>query len=490
MFEKAKHLKPDALIDKALALYKLGLYDEVIIVYTQAIQINSKLSRAYHGRALAHLALGNYEAAIEDCSQAITYNNMEHKLYITKGNIYFALHRYGEAGNAYNAAIRLDSKNIGVSVNKGRELIEEGEELFELRKYDEAFLAYDHALFFHLIDVEKKRVNAIKGNIMAEKGKELFELKNYKASSVAFWRAIECNPSIQNIYAEKGQFLLNEANTFVKQGNHRKSLEVYNNIISFGYELKKAFISIMELEIAVNDIEEILNSYNIIKSIYGNCCQLETEGDSLVEAFIQAVERGCKLIDAYNTFIQAVLRKGNNYFKQESYEEALNIYNISLSICKDTKSILSKQHEHTNYCLLKGKILTAIGDALFARGHYKNANSTYKQASSLYRDIASSYKFTRLFDIASEKIESLKEKSEKCLECLKSAHKIMAKSNTGEELGLDYSGIMPDAYESTEKVDSSFEEEISDPDDYDENYNQYSHLDLGDEVDKYNERLG
>lgn len=508
--EQANQLDPriaDIYVDKGIALYKLGLYEEVITVCTQAIQIDSKFLRAYHGRAVAHLALKYYEEAVDDCSKALQLDLKKTKVYITKAEAYFGLKHYQEASWAYQKAVDLNYEYRELSSAKGKELIEEGKKLFQLARYDDALLIYDQALLFcfdvverHNIDIAKDKICVMKLDIMIKKGEELFELKNYEKARETFEKAITYNPSTQNIYMKKGQYLHEEALRLFKLKKYDEALESLNGMVRFGFKVGDAYISMMDIILASTSCEDAFEAYYKVKEyyklkehIYGRSRYLFYDGDGrlyalenqneAVKTFVQAVRHGYKLAHAYSNIILIFLYRGDKLFKQRLYQEALAIYQKTLSICKEIDIELKKQPEHGVHPGIKQKVYTAIGAVQFELKHYKEAYPAYNQ------DI--------LLDPLTKMDDSVKEKPTSFPQPLKQIHdgKIshieeIVEKGIKEDKEANYVELMQEDYGGKGKRGLLEIEEVSDPDEYDENYNQYLEVDLGDELDKHYERFG
>jgi len=60
-----------ALINKGIALTKLGRYNDALMELDKAVELDSTNYRAYYHRALIHYMLGHYTKAYEDCSKAL-----------------------------------------------------------------------------------------------------------------------------------------------------------------------------------------------------------------------------------------------------------------------------------------------------------------------------------------------------------------------------------------------------------------------------------
>ena len=104
---------------KAMLLYELGRYEEVIKTYNQFIWLNPNYAIAYYNLGLALGKLGRYVEAINAYDQAIELNPQYEEAYYNKGSVLYELGRYEEEVKAYNRAIELNPQYVEAYYNKG-----------------------------------------------------------------------------------------------------------------------------------------------------------------------------------------------------------------------------------------------------------------------------------------------------------------------------------------------------------------------------------
>jgi curved DNA-binding protein CbpA len=104
---------------KGRALYNLGRYDDAIMCYDKAIEIdpNNAVAWNYTGRAMYHL--DKYDEAIKCYDKAIGINPKDAEAWNNKGNALNSLGRYEESISSYDKAIKIDPSYAGVWNNKG-----------------------------------------------------------------------------------------------------------------------------------------------------------------------------------------------------------------------------------------------------------------------------------------------------------------------------------------------------------------------------------
>jgi len=90
-FTKAIELKPffpDAYVNRGVAKYKNGGFDEAIVDFTKAIALKPDFAGAYLNRSAAKQVKGDWEGSTVDFNKAVELNptlkNVEKTFYIRK----------------------------------------------------------------------------------------------------------------------------------------------------------------------------------------------------------------------------------------------------------------------------------------------------------------------------------------------------------------------------------------------------------------------
>ena len=112
--------------------FKLGSFDQAIIKYTKAIDINPHLAKAYNNRGVAYAQEGSLSRAIADFTMAIANDLKDAAAYNNRG------HAYAEQGNLsqaifdYTKAIEINT--FYVKAYNNREAA-----YYKLKEYDKAW---------------------------------------------------------------------------------------------------------------------------------------------------------------------------------------------------------------------------------------------------------------------------------------------------------------------------------------------------------------
>lgn len=106
-------------------------------------------------------------------------------------------HKYDEAIQAYDRAIKTNPQFADAWRSKGIALVVQG-------KYDEAILAYDKVIE---IDPEDAHAWDLKGLALAAEGWDRINQSKYNEAISAFDKAIDLDPQYTNAWVHKGQVL-------------------------------------------------------------------------------------------------------------------------------------------------------------------------------------------------------------------------------------------------------------------------------------------
>ena len=98
-----------------------GNYEEAIIAFAAAIEIDPNRAEAYVGRGDAYVASGenaeNLNAALSDYEAALELDNTILSAWLSTGEIHVSLGNYEDAIEAYNRALELDPTQAGIYLN-------------------------------------------------------------------------------------------------------------------------------------------------------------------------------------------------------------------------------------------------------------------------------------------------------------------------------------------------------------------------------------
>lgn len=110
---------PEALFDRGLILYRLGLYDDAENTLRQCLNINGGDAGIYNALAISLLGLDKNKEALEAIDKAIAAEPMEGRYYYNRGNIHKAMKDFNKAIEDYGRAIAYEPQMAEAFVNRG-----------------------------------------------------------------------------------------------------------------------------------------------------------------------------------------------------------------------------------------------------------------------------------------------------------------------------------------------------------------------------------
>lgn len=158
-------------------LYEEQKYQQALEKYTQAIELNPKLTDAYNNRGVIRYVLEDFQGALEDYTQVIRLNPDFADAYNNRGVVKYDLEDYQGAIKDYNQALKLNSKFTDGYYNRGVAK-------YEIKDYEGAIEDFTQSIDLDpdFADAYYQRGNAYSYCGETKKAKEDFET------------AIELNP--------------------------------------------------------------------------------------------------------------------------------------------------------------------------------------------------------------------------------------------------------------------------------------------------------
>lgn len=112
---------PVGYLARAEFAFREERYQDALIDFDRALQLNSQLHQALFGRARARFAMEKYDLVVQDCTEAIKRNPLQ-PIYSLRGEAYLKLNKYDQAIADFHEAKRLDSTVAEAFLKKADEL--------------------------------------------------------------------------------------------------------------------------------------------------------------------------------------------------------------------------------------------------------------------------------------------------------------------------------------------------------------------------------
>ena len=187
-------------------------YDDAIMWYTKAIEMNREFVWAYNNRGNVYHDLKKYEKALADYDKAIALAPEDAIAYNNRGNTYQVLKEYEKALADYDKAIALNPEYTDAYISRGNVY-------YNMEDYDKALADYDKAI---ALAPEYALAYNNRGNTYQV-------LKEYEKALADYDKAIALNPEYTDAYNNRG-------NTYQKLKEYEKALVDYDKAIALDPE--------------------------------------------------------------------------------------------------------------------------------------------------------------------------------------------------------------------------------------------------------------
>lgn len=225
---------------RGLAHVSTRNYEQAIINYNQAIELDPQYAEAYNNRSTAHLLMGNYAQAVTDCSRALNYASDFVVAYVNRGIAYTGLRDYAKAHTDYGKALELDPHNVYAHFNRGNTYLWMG-------NYEEAISDYNQAIAFDP-DFAAAYVN---------RGVAHNESKSYKLALIDFNQAIKLNKDYVYAY-------YNRANLQREFRQYEAAIADYGKVIQLNPEHPHVYENRGDCYAAIGDEDRATEDYTRI----------------------------------------------------------------------------------------------------------------------------------------------------------------------------------------------------------------------------------
>lgn len=189
---KRKSIYPYAMIRKAIALERMGFYEQALEEADYALRIKPDCVTAYRIAASSYAGMKDYNTALEKLKKALTYAPRDIELREDIGFIYTKLGEFEKALRHYKTALWLDPSSITSRYLLGKAYIDAGE-------YEKAVSEFNRA--FEGCKKQKGANKEFLSNLFAHTGIAYGRMGRREESRKAFLKSLEINP--ENEIAKK-----------------------------------------------------------------------------------------------------------------------------------------------------------------------------------------------------------------------------------------------------------------------------------------------
>jgi tetratricopeptide (TPR) repeat protein len=177
--------------NKGSSLDQLGLHQEALACFDQALVLNPASAEPWFNKGVALHALQKKQEALECYERALAVNPRSEQAWSNKGVVLKALGRTGQALDCYQRALELNPRYPEAWTNKGVALRAAG-------KNDEALGCYQRAL----------QLNPSDAKVWVNQGNALYALGRMEQALSSYERATMLNAQLEHAWLQKGLALM------------------------------------------------------------------------------------------------------------------------------------------------------------------------------------------------------------------------------------------------------------------------------------------
>ena len=206
---KIEALEVEELSNKGLALADLGKYNEAIICYDKALEINPRYAEAWNNKGGALAKLGKHNEAIICLDKALEINPRDNKAWNNKGVALDALGKRNEAIYAFERFIEFASPHLAGYVEQIKMVIRQIKER-GYRKIEEG--------------IAPRKIKEVDVSELNNKGNALAKLGRHNEAIICYDKALEINPGFAEAWYNKGI-------TLAALGRQNEAIICYNKVL-------------------------------------------------------------------------------------------------------------------------------------------------------------------------------------------------------------------------------------------------------------------
>jgi tetratricopeptide (TPR) repeat protein len=345
----------EAYIDnQGIASADQDVLKEVIIDYTNALELNPDFGNAYFNRGAVYMALMNWNNAKYDFTKAISLNfKNDSEAYNFRGNIYVYLGNLNAASDDFTKSIQINPNIDKYYFNRGNVYSQQGELEKANKDYNKAIELNPDSIFAYIG----------RGNIRQYQS-------DFEGAIADFNKAIELAPKDATIYNNRG-------NAFFFNGDIEEAITDYNKAIELDPSFPEPHFGIGYLRQNQGDFENAIAEYSKAIEINPNYALAYNNRAIIRKAqgdVYGAIADYTKSIQITPDDINTYINRGNAYAQKGDYDRAIIDYTKSIQLGLDDP-----------------RIFFSRANAYDQKGDYDNAIADYTKYIELVPDSVNGY---------------------------------------------------------------------------------------------------
>jgi len=222
---------------RGMAHVSMRNYEQAVIDYTKAIELDPNYVEPYHNRSIVHLLMDNYGQALLDCNKAIELAPDFVPAYINRGITHTGLRQYELGIEDYNHTLELAPDNAFTYYNRANTYLWTG-------NYKDAITDFSQTIY-----LDNKFVAAF-----VNRGVAHTEMGNYDLAIIDYDQAIKLNPSYSQAY-------YNRAYAYRKLGENEAAIVDYTKVIELNSKHPYVHLNRADAFMAVGNSERFEEDY-------------------------------------------------------------------------------------------------------------------------------------------------------------------------------------------------------------------------------------
>jgi protein O-mannosyl-transferase len=293
------------------AYQRKGNFDQAIVDYSKAIEVNPSYAEGYYNRGLAYQNKGDINQAISDYNKAIEINPNYSDAYNNRGSAYQHQGNFAQAFSDYNKALEINPKHDDAYYNRGMAYHGQG-------NLDQAILDFNRAL----------KINPIDAEAYYNRGLAYQTQGNFNQAIADYDKAIEIDPHYVHAYYNRGLAYHNKGDLSQALLDYSKAIKINPNYFDAYNNRGTIYQNQGNFAQAISDSNKAIEINPNDSGFYNNRgIAYQHQGN-----FAQAFSDYNKAIEINPGYADAYFSRGNAYQYQGKLDQALLDFSKVLEI--------------------------------------------------------------------------------------------------------------------------------------------------------------
>ncbi|RIA95593.1 hypothetical protein C1645_802943 [Glomus cerebriforme] len=326
--------------NEANNLYKCGNYDQAVVLYTKAIELDPNSPTYYNNRAAALMMLKKTKEALNDCKHAISLDSTSVKAYLRCAKCNFLLGNLTEAERMYTEVLSMDPTSSQAK--------SEFSQLHQVKTYIHQAEVYlkngQYALALNAIDRAASSLDEIPTKWKLMRGEALLEQKESEVASRIVNEILRSDPQNSDAHVLRARILYNEGDNKKATAHCKEALRCDPDNSKARVLLKKS-IALESQKTAGNEAFN-RKDYKAAYDIYSAALEIDPSNTGMMSKlysnrsavliklgkYTDSLNDMDKALELDPNFVKVLRRRADTYIKLERYEEAVQDLKLAVEL--------------------------------------------------------------------------------------------------------------------------------------------------------------